>query len=243
MNRTSFFNSIRLCLAPVFLAALLATGCDKSPIDRTKSMSSGGTGGFGATSSYVIFSNELLSGGGAFLYPGSEGQSLTFNDTSNPISNRSIRYHWTGEAVNGSIDFAGFDLMHTPTQSTYSSTVGRDLHNAGYTRVSFYARGTVGSYVVAKVEVADDGNTGTANTSCVTLSTGTMDTNTNPCGRTDQISSAWTRYTIPIASPATALLAVKDFFKVTFVYNNPNPGSTAPSQGGTIYIDQIQYEP
>src|SRR5262245_24821210 len=98
------------------LAMTFMTGCDKSPFNRTQNASGGGpTGSFTGTNSFVIFSNELGSGGGAFEYPGSEGQSLSFNDTSNPVSRRSIRYSWTGEPVASQSVFAGFDLMHTPT--------------------------------------------------------------------------------------------------------------------------------
>jgi hypothetical protein len=187
-----------------------------------------------------------MSGGGAFLYPGSEGQHLAFNDTSNTISSRSIRYRWTGENVAGQFLFAGFDLMHTPTEATYSSTAGRDLHAAGYGHVKFFARGSLATNTLAKIEVADDGNTSTVNLSCVSLSTAAhLDDGFNPgstmCGRRDTISSDWHQYSIPISNPPVALASIKDFFKVTFVFNNAIPGNTLPGQGGTIYIDQIQY--
>lgn len=234
---------------PLFLLTLaLLAGCNKSPYDRTvNAAGGGGTNTFGGTN-YVVFSSELLSGGGAFEYPGSAGQSLVFNDTSNPISERSIRYSWTGERVNGGFLFAGFTLMHTPLQADYSSTAGRDLRAAGYTRVTFYARGTLGSQTLAKIEVVDDGNSSTANASCLSLSTdGTLDDNVNagatPCGTLGTLSSSWTRFSIPIASPSTALASVKDFLKVTYIFNNVVPGNTNPGQGGTIYVDQIQLEP
>lgn len=233
--------------ASLLLAFVLLSGCNKSPFERTKSTAGGGTGSFGAAS-YVVFSGELVSGGGAFEYPGSEGQSLIFNDTSNPISNRSIRYSWTGESVAGQHTFAGFDLMHTATQADYTTTVGRDLRQAAYTQVKFYARGTLSTNTLVKIEVADDGNSGTANSSCVSLSpTALLDDGVNAgstaCGRLDSLTTDWKPFTIPIASPNTALAAVKDFMKVTFVFNDPLPGSLVGGQGGTIYIDQIQYEP
>lgn len=233
MNRKSL-------IAVALLAGL--TGCSDSPYDRTKNGSGGGpTGSLSATNNYIIFSSELSSGGGAFLYPGAEEQSLTFSDRSNPISERSIRYRWTGESVASQTLYAGFNLMHTPTQATYTSTVGRDLRSAGYTQVTFYIRGTLSTNTIAKVEVADDGNTGTANTSCVSLSTdGTGNDPTTPCVNTGTLSTSWQKVTITIATPATPLANVKDFFKVTFVYN---PLSNPKGQGGEVFIDQIQYEP
>src|SRR5438552_16843918 len=81
---------------------LLAFGCNKNPFDRTQNASGGGpTGSFTGANSFVIFNNELTSGGGAFDFHGSDGQSLSFNDMSNPISQRSIRYRWTGQLVAG----------------------------------------------------------------------------------------------------------------------------------------------
>jgi len=227
---------------------MLFAGCNKSPIDRTASAAGGGTGAFGTAPAYVIFSSELISGGGAFEYPGAEGQTLIFSDTSNPISHRSIRYSWTGEPVAGQHNFAGFDLMHTPTQATYTSTIGRDLRQAGYTKVKFFARGSLSTNTLVKIEVADDGNTGTVDLSCVSLSgSGTLDDGVNPgsngCGRMDTLTSDWKQFTIPIVSPNIALSGVKDFFKATFVFNDPFIGNLAPGQGGIVYIDQIQYEP
>jgi hypothetical protein len=231
------------------LALTLLAGCGDNPFERTKNGSGGGpTGTFGGTSSFVIFSSELMSGGGAFLYPGAEGQSLSFNDRSNPVSERSIRYSWTGEEVAGQHNFAGFDLMHTPTQAEYDvATSGRDLRQAGYNRVTFYARGTLSTNTLLKVEVVDDGQEATINASCVSLSMdGTLDDGVNPgsnaCGRLDTLTSSWQKFSIPIASPATTLDDVRDFFKATFVFNDPFVGAPA-GQGGTVFIDQIQYEP
>ncbi len=229
------------------LSVCVLSGCEKKPYDRTSNPGGGGGSGTFGSTAYVIFSNELMSGGGAFEYPGAEGQSLVFNDRSNPISARSIRYSWTGERVNSQFLFAGFDLMHTATQADYSSTSGRNLSTSGYTRVKFYARGTLSTATFVKIEVADDGNTSTANASCLSLSTsGTLDDGVNAgttaCGNTGTLTSDWKPFTITIVSPVTALTSVKDFFKATFIYNDPTPGSQNPGQGGTIFIDQIQYE-
>jgi hypothetical protein len=230
------------------LVALLFTGCNKNPFDRTRDAAGGPTGSISAGGNFVIFSSELMSGGGAFEYPGSEGQTLTFDDTSNPISHRSIRYNWTGQAVsnpgtacNPEVTFAGFDLMDTPTQATYGSTPGRNLSAAGYTRVTFYARGSLSTDVDVKIEVASTGNPPDP---CLTLSTngsddqcaGDMDTGTKALG------SSWQSYTISV--PNTALSNIKDFFKATFVYAPPGAACGIPAgQGGTVYFDVIQYQP
>jgi hypothetical protein len=233
--------------------ALLASGC-KSPFDRTKDASSGGaTGTFSGTSSFVIFSDELKSGGGAFEYPGGENQSLTFTDTSNPVSRRSIRYSWTGGPVTHAgcspspeHNFAGFDLMHTAVQTDYNSTPGKDLRPAGYTKVTFFARASLSTNTILKVEVASvgtpAGSCAGVVSPCLLLSldgTGT-DPNSPTCAL-GQITGSWNSYTIPVAN--SDLAAVKDLFKATFIFADPFVGNLAPGQGGTAYFDVIEYKP
>lgn len=229
-----------------FVFVMLA-GCSKDPYDRTRDGSGGGAlGRLGVISNLVVFSNELKTGGGAFEYPGGQNQVLDFADTSNPISARSIRYVWNGSpAQAGSTDhtFAGFDLMHTTSLTDYSTTVGRDLRAAGYTKVTFYARGALSTNTTLKIEVADDGNTGTASP-CLTLSTNGTDNacTAGPLTLTPrQLTSSWQQYTLTF--PTSSLAAVKDFFKATFVFTDPFVGNQNPGQGGTVYFDQIQYEP
>jgi hypothetical protein len=218
---------------------LLFGGCKKSPIERTEDGSGAGAlNGFGS-GNFVIFGDELQSGGGAFFYPGGENQLITFEDQSNPIGQRSIRYTWNGNTTGGQTTFAGFDLMHTPTQATYTSTSGRDLRAAGYTKITFYARGALASNNVLKIEAADDGENSTS-APCLVLSMNGSDTATG-CTNTAQLTSSWQVFTITI--PNSALATVKDFFKATIIFTNPVVGSSVPGQGGTIYFDQIQYTP
>jgi hypothetical protein len=244
------FLPFALCLLP-FAFLLVVAGC-KNPFDSTRNASGGGpTGTFSGSSTFVIFYNELVSGGGAFLYPGSDGQSLSFNDTSNPIGYRSIRYSWTGQPVSNpgcspdpTHNFAGFDLMHTPTLDTYLTTPGRDLSKAGYTKVTFYARGSLSSRTLVKVEVASAQNPSVCvplHAACISLSvSGTDDDDNNPCGVTGTLTSSWQHYSIPV--DGSTLTAVKNFFKSTFIFNDLYPGSTTPGQGGTVYFDQILYQ-
>ncbi len=253
MQIANLFAILNLLFAMVFAV----TGCNKSPFERTKDASNGGaTGTFGAAPAYVIFNNELVSGGGAFLYPGDEGQSLSFNDRSNPISQRSIRYSWTGEAVtntscqaqNPTHAFAGFDLMDTATRAEYDAqTVGHDLRQAGYTKVTFYARGSLSTNTYLKVEVASpkatNACTGTVSP-CLKLvmaNTSDPDPLRDPTCSVQTLSESWGQYTIPIQN--SDLQSVQDLFKATFVFVDPFVGNLAPGQGGTAYFDVIQYKP
>lgn len=234
------------------------SGCNQSPFNSTRDASGGGAlNKFGVAPAFVIFDNELTTGGGAFEYPGGQNQTLSFTDTSNPISHRSIRYSWNGQPVsapgcnpNPTPLFAGFDLMYTTTQAAYNpspSVPGRDLHQAGYTKATFYARGSLSSNTVLKVEVAAAG----VQAGCPVLpvvpclwlsSNGTEDdgVNSQGCGHA-QLTGGWQSYSIPL-TPA-ALTDVKDFFKATFVFTPPFVGSTAAGQGGVAYFDVIEYTP
>lgn len=229
-----------------FLLIVLAmlTGCYKSPGERVHDASNGGAlGRFGTVPTFVVFSDELKTGGGAFEYPGGENQALAFNDQSNPISRRSIRYSWNGQPAKvGSAEhvFAGFDLMHTIDQASYAATSGRDMRHAGYAKITFYARGELSTNTVLKIEAADDGIESTS-APCITLSAnGSDDTLVNPCGTTGTLSAGWQSYTISIPNPV--LISVKDFFKATFVFSDPYVGAP-PGQGGVVYFDQIEYQP
>jgi hypothetical protein len=226
--------------------AVFLCSCNKSPFDRSRDASGGGaTGSLSPSVNLVVFSSELKTGGGAFLYPGGNNQTLSFQDTSNPISTRSIRYNWNGTPVVGGTLFAGFDLMNTPTLSTYNPNTGRNLSGAGYGKVTFYARGGLSTNTVLKVEAANPSNNG----QCVVLSmNGTDDIvniadqcNSQPtpsgCSKA-QLSANWQSYRLTIVNSSN----VADLFKATFIYNQPC-FSTTYGQGGTVFFDQIQYQP
>lgn len=235
------------CLALLLSGIVFSSGCKKNPFDRTKNDEGGALGRFGVAGSLKVFSDELFTGGGAFLYPGGENQTLSFDDQSNSVSARSIRYMWNGKppkAGDPDFIFAGVDFMHTPTQATYDATPGRDLRSAGYTKVTFYARGSLSTYNVVKIEVADDGPNGLT-PPCLALYTNDSlitDDTLNPCGTSAILSADWRQYTISV--PNTALASVKDYLKATFVFRHPSGAlNQTPGQGGTLYLDAIFFEP
>ena len=223
---------------------LLAAGC-KSPFGRTKDSSSGPTGSLGGSGQFAVFNDELVSGGGAFEYPGGNNLSLAFDDHSDPLSRRSIRFAWNGQPTDATtITFAGMSLMHVPVFANYDITPPRDLRAAGYTRVVFAARGALSTFTSVKIEAGGPAS------ACMTLSaSGTTNEcflNNNPATpcltcQTLPFSSGWRSYSLPLSSAQQS--AIKDFFKATFIFDNPTPGSTNPGQGGTIYLDQIFYKP
>jgi hypothetical protein len=236
-------RSRSLFVSLLSLIVIAVAGC-KSPSDSVKDASGGGALGTFGNGNLVVFSNELKTGGGAFLYPGGENQILAFNDTTNPVSARSIRYTWNGGPVASQTVFAGFDLMHTPTQATYASTQGRNLSNASYHKVTFDARGSLSDRVIVKVEVDDDGDPATA-APCIVLSENGQDTDPNsPSCLLGKLTANWLQYPVTgvsIIDFTSKLANVKDFFKATMICNQG--GGNIPCQGGTVYFDTIQYTP
>ncbi|HVO33387.1 MAG TPA: hypothetical protein VMU17_05675 [Elusimicrobiota bacterium] len=247
----SLVSKTPLALA-CFMAALSA--CGKSPVNIANSGALGTTLGgapicAGGPGIFYVFCDELKTGGGSFEYPGSDYQSLSFFDASNPISHRSIRYSWTGQDVsnpnclpNPEHTFAGFDLMHTTTLLAYPTTPGRDLRGSGYTHASFFARGSLSTNTVLKVEVAGAGSTGACSAAvspCLDLSSdGSLDDGSGNCGHA-ALSAAWQSYSISMTNPD--LSSIKDFFKATFIFLPPS-GDLAPGQGGAAYFDVIEYQ-
>lgn len=221
-------------MAALIWGALLFSACDKSPWERTKgdNGSAAAIGGSGS-GTFPIYVDELVSGGGAFEYPGSSNLSLDFADRSSPIGERSIRFSWNGQSSDGTTtSFAGFSLMHVAQFSQYTSTPGRDLQAAGYTKVRFSARGELATANSLKVEA------GGPSSACIALSsTGLVDACGN--GQRGVLSGDWRSYEFSI-SPAQQS-AIKDLIKFTFIFDNPTPGSTAPGQGGVVYLDNVSY--
>ncbi len=190
-----------------------------------------------------IYTDDLHQGG-AFLFPGGENQSLTFNDISGPATgSNSIRYSWNGGDVAGQHIFAGVDLIHSGSINDYNSTPPKDLRSGRYTRVTFNARGTLGANVVVKIEAADDGNTATP-APCIILSpNGDQDDTTpgNPiasCLNRASLLNTWQSYTLGVMTNNIA--AVKDYFKATFIYKG---AAVSTGTGGTLFLDQILYQP
>ena len=130
----------------------------------------------------------------------------------------------------------------------------QNLDSPGYTKVTFYARGALSTNTALKVEVASAGAVADAcsppDSPCLTLSANgdAADDACTPAGFSpnpftkppERLTSSWQQYSIPV--PNSQLANVRDFFKATFVFTDPFVGNQAPGQGGTIYVDQIQYE-
>jgi hypothetical protein len=152
-----------------------------------------------------------------------------------------MRYHWTGGNVAGQFVYAGVDLMRAGNLAEYPTTAPIDLRSGRYRLVRFDVRGALSADTVLKIEVADDGDPGTP-APCLVLSESGQDTDSTPnnpvgCQNVGRLEADWRRFTIPVTD--TNLLAVKDFFKATFIYKRTD----LPGSGGTVFFDNIEYLP
>jgi len=210
----------------LFLAGLLV-GCEKNPSDGLVSPNQGNAVPF-AGAPFIIYDDALETGGGVDFFPSAQNQQLSFTSTDNPHSGkRCMSYTWSGSDVpNGATTehtFVGFDLLVSANFSTLATTPGRNLSAAGYTKLTFWARGTLSENTTFKVEGPGTGDQSTF----------------SPIINVATLTNSWQEFTIN-AGPGD-FNNVKEFFKLTFLFTQPT-GTTVAGQGGTIFVDDIHFE-
>ena len=227
-NKTNTFG--------VLCAVFLLGSCKKNPIDRL--INPVPDGAVSQTSGiFVIYDDELKTGGGLGFIPGGENQVITQVDASSPRrSDNQIRYSWNGQDVSnsGSLQhlFAGFSLLVTPDFSTFDSASAKNLNanNAGYTKLTFYIRGTLASDTYVRIEGPDDGPGG--------ITPARMESLPSLTG-TFTLTEDWQKQELTV--PAGDFNQVKSFLTLSIQYMQP-VGTTVGGGGGTIYLDDIRYE-
>jgi len=202
---------------------LLITGCsDQNPSDRLiNPIPKGATNTTQwSTKPWVIYDDELKTGGGMMYYSSSDGQKLDFASTENPRSGtKCIKYSWNGSSVYDygrqiwQKDWCGWGIISGKDWTSYD-TSSRDLSESGYTKIVFWVRGNIDSNTTIKFEgpVRED----KGGTDFIRLTSAGL-------------TSSWQQKEISLSG--TDLSDVKDFFKVIF----------EKGAGGTVYIDDIQY--
>lgn len=219
------------CCVP--LLALI--GCEKNPIDRLTNPVPEGQSDQ-VSGNYMIYSNgELFTLGGLGFIPGGENQSIDLRDSNSPMINgkQQLRYHWNGQDVrdfnNGNTLqhlFAGFSLLITPNFDTLTNAQPKAMSGHGYGTIKFSARGSLASDTTLKVDGPGNGDANQVHaTTPLTITT---------------LSSSWQDYSMTIG--ASDLTAVKSFITFSFQYAQPS-GTTVAGGGGTVYLQNIRYEP
>lgn len=223
MNKL-FLISIIFSLFAAFSA------CDKNPVNRIVNPSPANISNV-RSGTWVIYDDEIKTGGDLMLY--NTGAIIDFKCTDNPHSGKDcIRYSWDGKPVytydlgTTQSGFSGFSLICAPKQAQYS-TYSLDLSTAGYTKITFWARGSLNSYVKLRVTA---NSTDPSQSKLASGATGVWE---------DTVTSSWVKYSLDIDNMTNNLAAAKDFVKINLVYA---PGDDGPSQGngGTVYLDDIE---
>lgn len=225
-------------MAYLLLASVLAAGlagCESNPLGRLINPERSDSA-VASSGRWLIFGDEVRTNGATMFLVTDEGQKLDFNCVERPYAGtKCMKYSWDGSTVTQyssglrQSDFVGFMLIAAPAIGEYDS-VTSDLSAGGYTKVSFYARGSLGTNVFLRLE--------TQNANYKTPS-GVNAWQSNTTDR--RLTSQWQRYEFALSG---SLAAVKDFIRIVIRYDedgDPDIPNTATTSGGTVYLDNIEY--
>jgi hypothetical protein len=209
----------------LILWTLVLLGCGRHPSNRLTDLASEGAVPT-ASADWVLYSDELQTGGGFYLIPDAGSHQILDGDRTESYAGRaSVRYSWTGAAILGQHDFAGFGFLVAPTIDKDASTPARDLSEYGFTRITFMAKGTLSENTLLRVEGPCDG-TGSTVAPRLEISR-------------EQLAAGWTQYSMPVPDPIS-FASIKQYINFVFIYSQPT-GTTKAGDGGTIFIDQVTY--
>jgi hypothetical protein len=220
----------RLKSIQVFAGFLMLAACERNPVNRLSDPLADGVVPQ-SSGTYMIYDEELETGGGLGLIPGSGNQNITLADTSEPRRTlRQIRYTWNGQDVFNpdtmtvEHDFAGFSLLVSPDFTTITSASAKDLSSPGYTTLKMAVRGSLTANTKLRIEGP--------NTDPPTFTSPILELDSS------QLTGEW--QDVSLAIPANHFSSVKAFVTISFQYTQP-PRTTNPGDGGVVYLDDIRY--
>lgn len=215
------------------MLVFVAGGCRRNPIERlTNPVPEGAVPQSSGT--FVLYDDELKTGGGVGFIPGGQNQTIDFSDRSDPRrTTTQIRYTWSGQDVfSDQLTppayqhlFAGFSLTVPVDATTVASAAAKDFSGPAYTKVTLWVRGNLSDNNVLRIEGPDDGAGG--NTAARTEISGSS------------LAAGWQKVTLPV--PSQEFSNVKVFLTISIQYDQA-PRTTLAGEGGTVFIDDIQYE-
>lgn len=222
----------RLLLALLMMVSV--TGCKRNPVDRLTDPNPQSVVPYDPTSprEFMIFDDEITTGGGLGLIPGGDNQSIDVTDHSSPRrSTNALRYQWNGQDVfsfeTGQFQhlFAGFNMFVASSIDEVASSTPKNLSGANYANLKFFIRGQLSPGTTVRIQGPDDGAGGITP---ALIESGTNFTLTND----------WQEITMTI--PSAHFTSVRIFLTITLQYAQA-PRTTAPGNGGVIYLDDIRY--
>jgi hypothetical protein len=234
-RRTWFSHFIKVGIRGIFIIPMLLlagmSGCENAPINNLVNPTIANTTG-AWSGEWVLYDDEIKTGGTVMMFATLEGQELDFSWQSNPYQGtKCIKYSWDGRDVTTyktnaiEHDYVGFALIVADSVDKYD-TVTRDLAPGGYTKISFRARGSLNTNVYLRLE-SNNGDYKSSGTNAWMSHT---------------ITGDWQRYEFPLSG---SLAGTKDFVRVILRYDEdgkPDTPNTGRGNGGTVYIDDIRLE-
>jgi hypothetical protein len=223
----------RLALLPIVVLFLVA-GCEKNPANRfvNPAPAQNPTGTY--SGQWIIYDDELKTGGTVMFLTSSDGQQFNLSCYDNPHSGtKCIEYSWDGRnvtAYGGTADsisssssientWCGFSFIAANSIASYNS-VTKNLALGGYTKMTFWARGTLNSNVSLRLESNNGGPNSVSGSDAI--ETGTL-------------SSSWQYYEFSVTPAAAA----KDFVRVILKFNQSANLDAPNGNGGTVFLDDI----
>jgi len=220
----------------VCAVVLIIAGCSESPVDKlTNPISEGALAGTAGV--YTIYDDQLQTGGNFALFPGDYHEHDVVEEISGGCSespDMCIKYTWDGGNVcddnnEWSDKWCGLAAIVASIAADWGPNNTRDLSGGKYTKITFYAKGTLSSGVSVRFEGPLGGNDDSdKNDNKITVTPGTST-------GAPALSTEWQKYTIDITG--VSLSAIQHYFIVVF-----DTGGSGGSTGGTVYVDQIKYE-
>lgn len=213
-------------ISALALLLFVAPACKKNPVDRLVNPVSDGAVPL-SSGTFLIYDDEIKTGGGLGLIPGGANQTINLSDVSEPRrTTRHTAYSWNGRAPGvdpSSHTFAGFSFLVSPDFTTFSATPARNLSSFGYTKLRVSVRGSLAANVSLRIEGPSTGDEAFV-----------------PARTTlNSLNGAW--QDVELTVPAGDFTNVKVFATISLQYAQP-PFTTNPGDGGTVYIDDIRYE-
>jgi hypothetical protein len=213
----------KLLIAVLIMPLFIFAACEKKPVNRLVNPSASETTGSSTwPGPWVVYDDEIKTGGGVGRFTTPEGQELDFSSRENPHSgNNCIKFSWDGGEVTAYANppdtpadyvehgFVGFSFK-VQNDSVVGSPATKDLSPGHYTRVSFYAMGTLSSNVTLRIKGPGTG----ATESPVAL------------------TSDWQLFTVPVNGNLADSNSFANFVLAT--------AGGVRSNGGTVFLDDIR---
>lgn len=198
----------------IFLFVFLF-GCSKyNPLDKLiNPEEKSATGRW--SGEFVIYDDELKTGGGIMFLSSADNQTLDFNFRENPYSGKKcIKYSWNGKSVYDytrkiyQANWCGWAFIVGKDWTEYNKI--RNFSSVNYSKISLWVRGSLSANTKIKFESYN------------------RDTHSDI-----ELTDSWQKIEFKITGNQSE---IKEYLKIIFEYLGSGEGN-----GGIVYIDEIKF--